>query len=95
MKTEDGYNMIKAYLIANGYDGLSNDDVDCACTTDDLMPCGGDFAMSCTAGHKVDGCDEMCGEGCDFHIVPGKRQVTATAARSTDMLADDWTDVGS
>ncbi|GIV82743.1 MAG: hypothetical protein KatS3mg051_2097 [Anaerolineae bacterium] len=66
--------MVRAYLEQHGYDGLVAEDINCACTLDDLMPCGGDYAMSCVAGHKVMGCSPECGEGCDYHIVPGPRR---------------------
>lgn len=65
--------MVSAYLKSHGYDGLVSDDHECGCLLDDLMPCAGEFAMNCTAGHRVEGCDPMCGEGCDFHIFPGPR----------------------
>lgn len=58
--------MVRIYLENNGYDGLFSDI--CGCLLDDLMPCGGEGAMDCQAGHRVDGCTETCGMGCDFHI---------------------------
>jgi len=62
----DGKQMIKSYLEQNGFDGLFCDE--CGCSLDDLMPCGGDWAIKCRAGYKHQGCTEECGEGCDFHI---------------------------
>ncbi len=67
-ETVDVRGMIRAYLIANGYDGLTERDNKCACDLDDLVPCC--FLVNCIAGHKID-CD--CGEGCDFHIKAGRR----------------------
>ncbi len=61
--------IVRAYLVEHGYDGLAGDD--CGCLLSDLAPCGGNMNESCTAGHRVDGC--TCGEGHDYHIVPGKR----------------------
>lgn len=61
--------IVKEYLVANGYDGLYCDE--CSCLPDDLFPCGGsggDWILDCTAGYKIDGC--TCGEGCDFHTGP-------------------------
>ena len=68
----DGYYIIPQYLKNNGYEGLVSGE-GCGCSLDDLMPCGGEFAMGCEAGYKVPGCTEECGQGCDFHIFPGKR----------------------
>lgn len=64
--------LVAAGLVRAGYDGLVNDD--CACIVDNLMPCG-EPGTSCLAGHKVDGCSDTCGEGCDWHIVAGRRPV--------------------
>ena len=49
----------KAWLEANGYDGLCHGDTECGCLNDDLMPCG-EPSMLCTAGYSVpvpEGCD--------------------------------------
>ena len=64
--------IIEDYLKKNNYGGLVNEDGECGCEIDDLMPCAGEWAMSCKPGHRVAGCHEACGEGCDFHIVEGK-----------------------
>lgn len=67
--------MVKEYLEQNDYEGLCSPGNECACAMDDLMPCGGECAMDCEAGYEVDGCNDTCGEGCDFHIVAGRKQV--------------------
>jgi len=67
--------MVTEYLRRKGYDGLVSHDRECGCALEDLMPCGGECAMDCEAAHNVDGCTPECGEGCDWHMVPGKREV--------------------
>ena len=42
--------IVKLYLKEHGYDGLWNDDDECACTLDDLVPCG-EFYPNCKAGY--------------------------------------------
>lgn len=64
--------MVRDYLERNGYDGLVDEGRECACCLEDLMPCGGEYAMTCEAGYRIDGCTKDCGNGCDFHIFPGK-----------------------
>jgi hypothetical protein len=61
--------IVKEYLIANGYDGLVTDLEECACDVSDLIPCCEPCEL-CQAGHKVP-CD--CGEEHEFHIVAGKK----------------------
>ena len=67
----------KKYLIANQdkYDGLANLEAECGCPTDDLALCGGEHIDDCEAAHKIktnsSGCG--CGDGCDFHLIPGPR----------------------
>ena len=43
--------IVREYLVANGYDGLWNDD--CGCPLDDFMPCDPDwkFIGDCQPGH--------------------------------------------
>ncbi len=60
--------MVREYLIKNGYDGLCEKDGECGCQLSDLMPCGGDYTMTCEAGWKREGDGEY-----DFYIVPGKK----------------------
>jgi len=63
--------MVHSWLVANDYDGLYCDG--CGCSVDDLWPCSNVEAMlTCRAGYKVAGCQNDCGEGCDFHIVAEK-----------------------
>jgi hypothetical protein len=44
-----GREIIKEYLVSNGYDGLFNPKL-CACGIDDLYPCGGEGVLDCKAG---------------------------------------------
>jgi hypothetical protein len=55
--------MVEAQLRAGGYDGLFNEDNDCACELGDLNPCGA-MEVGCMAGHKAP-CN--CGDH-DWHI---------------------------
>lgn len=59
--------IIKAYLSANGYDGLAGNY--CGCLIDDLIPCEQDFSQ-CVPGYKVPCDSETCeeGGGCLWHI---------------------------
>jgi len=67
--------IVRQFLVREGYDGLVNEDAECACGPEDLMPCC-EPGMWCEAGHEVR-CD--CGEGHDFHIVPGRRPTEETS----------------
>ena len=64
--------IIKQYLIANGYDGLYS--FDCGCTVDDIAPCSDSCFYDCKAGYKTPCDPETCpADGkCDFHIGPRK-----------------------
>ena len=68
--------IVAEWLAESGYDGLVEMDGECACSVDDLMPCS-EPGVWCEAGHVMK-CD--CGEGCDYHIVPGKRPTGAEEA---------------
>lgn len=46
------HEIVKDYLIRNGYDGLCNPDIDCACLVTDLAPCCEDM-FSCKPGYKI------------------------------------------
>ena len=50
--------IVKDYLIANGYGGLCHPESECGCFLDDLVPCG-DNCMDCKPGHIaiIDGID--------------------------------------
>ena len=63
--------IVREWLQAHGYDGLVDEYYECACDIADLMPCGNPMPR-CTAGHK-EPCNDVCGEGHQYHIVPGKR----------------------
>lgn len=61
--------IVKQYLIANGYDGLYYHN--CGCTIEDLIPCGACFD-DCIPGYKWDHCG--CGCGCKQHIGPKEEE---------------------
>lgn len=63
--------IVEAWLVANGYDGLCDYEEECGCGINDLMPCG-DPGMCCEAAHK-----EKTPEGSEFDelFVPGKGEV--------------------
>lgn len=56
------------YLLNHGQDGLFSDDRGCACSFDDLMPCG-EPLPGCAPGYAGP-C--TCGESCDQDIYPTK-----------------------
>lgn len=64
--------IVEKYLKDNGFDGLYCGD-ECACGTNDLMPCGEPIA-DCKAGYYCKCDPETCtADGdCDFHIGPVK-----------------------
>ena len=59
--------IIKAYLLQNGYDGLCNPDLECGCGNDDLFPCG-ECYEDCIPGYIG---PDTTGEG-DFGIYESK-----------------------
>ncbi len=63
--------IVKAHLVANGYDGLYCDHYSCACEVSDLMPCK-DEKSGCMPGHKIPCNPETCeADGdCPWHIGP-------------------------
>jgi hypothetical protein len=60
--------ILVAKLKESGMNGLINEKEGCGCHVDDLMPC---FSAQpeCKAGFRVEGCSDICGLGCDFHVV--------------------------
>ena len=58
--------VVAAALVAGGYHGLCADGGECACTADDLAPCG-EMGDTCIAGY-VTPCSGDCGEQHDWHI---------------------------
>jgi len=65
--------IVREYLEKNGFDGLFNEQGECACELNDLAPCG-EIGVDCEAGYKVDCDPETCpmDGNCTFHIIPGK-----------------------
>jgi hypothetical protein len=43
--------IVKAHLIANGFDGLVQVDAECGCLIEDLQPCGSDCS-ACEPGYR-------------------------------------------
>ena len=64
--------IVKQYLIDNGYDGLFYPDGECACEISDLMPCG-EWGSDCEPGYKIP-CPGDCDlePDCLWHIVKEK-----------------------
>ena len=60
--------IVKTWLAKNGYDGLVEEDYECACILSDLMPCNKP-GVSCLAGHEEIANPES---GYDFIVKPGK-----------------------
>lgn len=56
--------IVREFLKSAGFDGLYEQDGECACLVDDLAPCEQD-AMVCRPGYRVP-CD--CGEMHGFHV---------------------------
>lgn len=59
--------IVKQYLLDNGFDGLCDPDGTCSCKIADLAPCCSSF--DCEPGYKVP-C--TCDGGCGFHIAAEK-----------------------
>lgn len=57
--------ILEAWLKEHGYDGLYNDDADCACQRTDIAPCGA-IGRDCAPGYKAP-CGDECGHH-HFHI---------------------------
>ena len=59
--------IITDYLRDNGFDGLYNDDLECGCSINDLVPCDSACDM-CRPGYRV----ETPGQDFNFSIVGEK-----------------------
>ena len=53
MKNKTVREIVKDWLIHHGYDGLYNDNGECGCIIDDLIPCQSEGIEECKAGYKV------------------------------------------
>ena len=67
--------IIKKWLVDNGYDGLCGEE--CGCLLDDLMTCEEGWALECEPGYKVpcpgpDKCEYDCK---DWHVRKTKPEV--------------------
>ncbi len=74
--------IVEAYLKAEGFDGLFNDELDsyCSCRLGDLEPCDGAFLSGCQPGFiRYDG--------------PGGHQWTITAKRERDAAGEGIEDI--
>lgn len=59
--------IVRVWLKENNYDGLYHTDGDCACSLDDLAPCG-ILELGCLAGYKTPSDNSEF----DFFISPTK-----------------------
>jgi len=64
----------KAYLEANGFDGLCSQFAQCACLADDLFPCGAEDSYQCEPGYLTKCTPRNCSNNgdCYFHITVRK-----------------------
>lgn len=60
--------IIRQYIVAHGFDGLFNDEKECACLREESFPCAEYWLLDCEPGYRTP-CD--CGEH-EFHIVRDK-----------------------
>jgi hypothetical protein len=73
--------IIEAYLLEYGYDGLLNTDIPCGCFRADLMPCD-EPGRECEAGYEGPCVPEDCENGgCDKHMYKTRKAVEAAKAR--------------
>ena len=77
--TPDG---LRAWLLARGYDGLSNDQ-ECGCTVGDWMPCGEPDNLRGPGGCVPSRIDHgrAAAEGVDTWLMPGRRRTTPCLQR--------------
>lgn len=62
MNTPD---ILKDWLVKNGYTGLCNCDAECGCGFEDFAPCG-EIGLCCEAAHRCDcdKCDQKTKDEC-------------------------------
>lgn len=78
--------IVKAHLVAQGFDGLVQADADCGCLLDDLVPCGEDCS-SCEPAYR----------GMDLDGNPGDWAMYRTKAAALDSVAEarnKWPNAG-
>ena len=64
--------IVKQFLELNGFEGLFNSDVECACKLDEFISCDGEFGIcECEAGYIVP-CEE--GEESGFNYCVGRNK---------------------
>ena len=62
--------MVRRFLVKEGFEGLFNEDGECACKLDELITCDGDLPIiDCEAGYIV-----PCEEGSDFNYCIGREK---------------------
>jgi len=71
--------IVKAHLVANGFDGLVQEDAECGCLCDDLVLCGGDFS-TCEPGYR--GIDESGDDASDWAIYRSKERALESVANA-------------
>lgn len=64
--------IVKAHLVAGGFDGLLQEDAECGCELADLVPCCGDFG-GCTPAYRG---PDPTGEG-DWRMYGSKEAAQA------------------
>jgi len=64
--------IVRRYLVKENFEGLFNEDAECACKLDDLITCECDFPIhECEAGYII-----PCEEGSDFNYCVGRDKPT-------------------
>jgi hypothetical protein len=73
--------IVRRFLVKEGFEGLFEDDGECACKLDDLMPCDGEYYIgSCEVGYIVP-CEE--GEE-EYNFCVGREKPDANSKSKTD-----------
>jgi len=62
--------IIKQYLINNGYDGLANTEGECGCTLEDYHACG-EYMHECQPAYKWEDACLECEHHCDDYDEDG------------------------